>query len=126
MNKINFCNLFSSHIHYYLGAPEERHMSFKIIVLPNTRHDSWVEDNADYLKKEEFYGRSLQMKTFEGNIHHVKLKLCSNAAQLVPAAVSVASNKSVTGVMWFQVTLDVSLLDPAGSHSSASCQGSSR
>ena len=101
-------------------------MSIKITVLPNTRHDSWVEDNADHLKKEGFYGRSLQMKTFERNILHVELKLCSNAAKLVPAAVSVASNKSVTGVMWFQVTLDVSLLDPAGSHSSASCQGSSR
>jgi len=101
-------------------------MSFRITVLPNTRHGSWVEDDADHLKKEDFYGRSLQMERFECNILHVELRLCSNAAKLVPAAFSVASNKSVTGVMWFQVTLDVSLLDPAGSHSSASCQGGSR
>jgi len=66
------------------------------------------------------------MKRPEQNILLVELKLCGKATKLVPAAGSVASNKSVTGVMWFQVTLDVSPLDPAGSHSSASCQGGSR
>lgn len=100
-------------------------MSFRITLLSNERQDSWFEDDVDHLKKEDFYGRSWQMKRFERNTLHVELKLCS-ATKLVPAAVSVASNKSVTGVMWFQVTLDVSPLDPAGSHSRASCQGGSR
>jgi len=50
MNKINFCNLFSSHISF-LGAPEEKYTSFKITVVSNTRHDYWFEDDVDHLKK---------------------------------------------------------------------------
>jgi hypothetical protein len=47
------------------------------------------------------------------------------AVKFGASPVPVVSNKSVTGVVWFQVTLDLSPLDPAGSHSSTSCHGGS-
>lgn len=50
---MNFLIYFQVITHYFLGTPEEKHISFRITVLPNTRHDSWFEEDADHLKKKK-------------------------------------------------------------------------
>jgi len=59
MNKLNFAVYFQVTSHYFLRAPEEKHMSFRITVLSNTRHDSWFDDDVDHPEKKRLLWQKL-------------------------------------------------------------------